>query len=189
LALQGRFDEAFASSERARRLDPLSLIIATDHAVLLLYARQPDRAIQQFKSVMAMNPHFPRVHMISYAYVEQRRFEDAINDLQSWRRYDQSPWTWALEAYIYGRSQRHQKALRVLPELAKRTRNVNFDPGPMLLLAYIGADDKQRAFELLQDGVNQHRAYVTTLKVDPIYDSLRSDPRFVELLKRVSLSN
>jgi len=64
LGLQGRFEEAFAESERARQLDPLSLIIAVDHAVVLYFARQYDRAIAQFRAVIAAEPNFPRAHMI-----------------------------------------------------------------------------------------------------------------------------
>jgi Tfp pilus assembly protein PilF len=59
LALQGRFDEAFPEMERARQLDPLSLIIAADNGAILLFSRQYDRAIDQFRALREMEPNFP----------------------------------------------------------------------------------------------------------------------------------
>src|SRR3989475_11270086 len=64
----GRFDEALQESERARRLDPLSLIIASDNGAILYYSRQYDRAIQQFRAVREMDPNFSRAGMIRHVY-------------------------------------------------------------------------------------------------------------------------
>jgi TolB-like protein/DNA-binding winged helix-turn-helix (wHTH) protein/Tfp pilus assembly protein PilF len=66
----GRFDEAFRESERARQLDPLSMIIAADNGVILYSSRQYDRAIEKFRSVLAMEPNFSRTGMVINAYVE-----------------------------------------------------------------------------------------------------------------------
>jgi hypothetical protein len=67
----GRFDEAFLESERARQLDPLSMIIAADNSVILYSSRQYDRAIEKFRSVDAMEPNFSRTGMVIYAYGER----------------------------------------------------------------------------------------------------------------------
>ena len=71
LVMLGRFDEAFPEIERARRLDPVSLIVAADYAVFLHYARQDDRAIQQFRAVLEMEPFFPRAQIVVYAYCQK----------------------------------------------------------------------------------------------------------------------
>ena len=84
LSLQGRFPEAFAESERARELDPLSLIIAADHGVTLFYARQYDASIAQFRAVKEMEPAFPRSHMVIAPYVEKKQFADALAELKEW---------------------------------------------------------------------------------------------------------
>ena len=83
LSFQGRFPEALEESERARQLDPLSLIIATDHAVILYFARQYDRAIEQFRAVLAMEPNFARAHMVVYPYVEKGMFPEALAEAVS----------------------------------------------------------------------------------------------------------
>jgi tetratricopeptide (TPR) repeat protein len=64
LAWRGRYDEALRESESARRLDPLSLIIATDRGAILYFSRQYDRAIEQFQSVREMDPSFAGVHLV-----------------------------------------------------------------------------------------------------------------------------
>ncbi len=103
LALQGRFDEAFSEMDRARKLDPLSLIVATDNGVFLYYSRQYERAIAQFRAVLDMEPGFSRAHMVMSAYVEQGKFAEAIADAGEWRRRDDNEWSRALLAYVYGR--------------------------------------------------------------------------------------
>jgi tetratricopeptide (TPR) repeat protein len=72
LMWRGRFDEAFQESERARQLDPLSLIIAADNGAILYFSRQYDRAIEKFRSVLEMDPKFPRAHLIRVAYLQKR---------------------------------------------------------------------------------------------------------------------
>jgi len=121
LAHQGRFDEALAEIERARELDPLSLIIAVDNGVVLYFARRYDQAIEQFRAVMAVEPNFPRVHMIVAAYAEQGRFAEALADIQEWRKGDDTPWAPAWAAHVYGRLGRMKEAEQALKEMEERT--------------------------------------------------------------------
>jgi TolB-like protein/DNA-binding winged helix-turn-helix (wHTH) protein/Tfp pilus assembly protein PilF len=86
LSFQGRFDEAFAEIERARQLDPLSLIIAADNGSILYYSRQYDRAIQQLQAVLDMDPAFGRAHIVIGPLVQKGRFDDALADIEKWRR-------------------------------------------------------------------------------------------------------
>ena len=90
LALQGRFDEAFPEIERARQLDPLSLIIATDNGAILFFSHQYDRAIEQFRAVLEMDPNFPRAHMVITAYVQKGLFDDALADAEGLHRREAS---------------------------------------------------------------------------------------------------
>jgi TolB-like protein/DNA-binding winged helix-turn-helix (wHTH) protein/Tfp pilus assembly protein PilF len=186
LAFLGRFDEAFPEMQRARQLDPLSLIIQTDNAVFLYFARQYDPAIAQFRAVLAMEPNFPRVHMLESAYVEKGQFEDALADIQKWRGMDdRTYWLWTSEAYIYGRAGRPAQARSALEKM----RSLKLGPiDPLALVApYVALGDKAQAFVWLEKAVAEHSPGVTALKVDPTYDPLRSDPRFQALLTRVGL--
>jgi TolB-like protein/DNA-binding winged helix-turn-helix (wHTH) protein/Tfp pilus assembly protein PilF len=188
LAYQGRFDEAFAESERARQLDPLSLIIATDNGAILYFSRQYDRAIKQFRSVLDMEPNFPRAHLLVFAYVQKGLFADALADIEKWRRNDDAPGIWSIQAYVYGRSGKQAEARRALEKLQQLNRRQQMDPAA-IALAYVGMDNKDDAFAWLQKAYSEHSNALTALKVDPIYDPLRRDPRFQELLRRVGLAN
>lgn len=84
LSFEGRFKEALAESERARQLDPLSLIIQTDHGAILYFSRQYDRAIEQLRAVLQMEPDFERAYMlIIAAYVQEARYDDALAAIEA----------------------------------------------------------------------------------------------------------
>jgi len=186
LAYQGRFNEAFAESDRARQLDPLSLIIATDNGAILYFSRQYDRAIERFRAVLDMEPNFPRAHLLVFAYVQKGLFADALADIEKWRRIEDVPGSWAIQAYVCGRSGQWGEARRALEKLLRLNGRQQMDPAA-IALAYVGMDNKDEAFAWLQKAYSEHSNALTTLKVDPIYDPLRGDPRFQELVRRVRL--
>ncbi len=186
LALLGRFDEALRESERARELDPLSLVIAVDNGQILYFSRQYDRAIQQFRAVSEMEQNYPRSHIVNFAYVERGMYAEALADIETWRQQGPSPWMWSVLAYTYGRAGQQPEAQRALDKLLELNRRQQAGP-PALVWAYIGMGNKEQAFIWLEKAFSQH-ANLTTLKVDPIYDPLRSDPRFQDLLRRVGLA-
>ena len=184
----GRFDEALHESERARQLDPLSLIIAADNGAILYFSRQYDRAIEQFRSVLRKEPNFGRASIVVYAYLEKGMFEHALADAEIFRRdYGEGPWHWSLLAYIYGRTGQIEKARRELEKLEKLSRHESLDP-VIMLWAHLGMSNKEEALADLEKAYSEHLAILTTLKVEPAFDPLRSDPRFQDLLRRVGLA-
>lgn len=186
LSWQGRFDEAFAESERARRLDPLSLIIASDHASILFYSRQYDRAITQCRTVLEMDPTFPRAHMIVWAYAEKGEFPKALAEIEKWDVTE--PWTWAWRAYIYSRAGQQKQARHAVKTLQELDRQRYTSPDP-ILWAYLAARDKNQAFIWFEKAYAAHSNLLTSLKVNPAYDPLRGDPRFQVLMRRVGLDS
>jgi len=187
LGLLGRFDDAFRESERARELDPLSLIIASDNAMLSYYARQYDRSIQQFAAVADLDPSFPRAAMVVFPYAETGRFAEALARLESTRQATESgPWFWSQLAYLQGRSGRHEEAQRALEKLENMSRFYPIDPA-VFVMAYIGTGNKSETFTWLEKAYRQHSDLLTALKVDPMFDPLRGDPRFRNLARRIGL--
>jgi TolB-like protein/DNA-binding winged helix-turn-helix (wHTH) protein/Tfp pilus assembly protein PilF len=186
LALQGRFNEAFTEIERARQLDPLSLIIAADKGAFLYFSRQYDPAVEQFRAVLEMEPNFPRAQMLLYVYVQKGMFAEALADAEAWNRRDPTPWSWALLAYAYGRSGNPVKASFALQQLEQLNHRDPRDP-LCFFVAYIGLDDKDKAMASLEKAYAEHSSGLTALKVDPIYDPLRSEVRFQTLLRRLGL--
>jgi TolB-like protein/DNA-binding winged helix-turn-helix (wHTH) protein/Tfp pilus assembly protein PilF len=184
LTWQGRFDEAFAESERARQLDPLSLIIASDNAAILYYSRQYDRAIAKCHAVFEMEPNFPRAHLVVAVDVEKGQFEDALAELDTW---EDGPWTWSWRVYVYGRHGQLAQARHSLERLNQLYHQQPTGPDPMVW-AYLGMGDKDEAFAWLKKAYADHSNSLTTLRVEPAYDPLRSDPRFQDLIRRVGLA-
>ena len=190
LAWQGRFDEALAESERARQLDPMSLIIASDRGAILFYARKYDRAIDQFRAVLDMDPGFnnARSFMVA-AYVQQGKFAEALKENDLMGEAENPQWHWAFRAYIYNHSgtvARAQHALAKFEELSTRLRS---DAILARLYAYNGSSQQEKAMLLLEQAYNEHSPALTNIKVDPKYDNLRKDQRFQDLLTRVNLNH
>jgi TolB-like protein/DNA-binding winged helix-turn-helix (wHTH) protein len=184
LALTGRFDEALAEIERARQLDPLSLIIAADRGVILYFSRQYAPAVAQFNSVLEMEPNFLRAQLVIYAYVQQGDYPKAFAALDRARRASESPWAGALEVYLLGRSGKLPEA-RLQLEKFKRTPATPEQLALPLAVACLGVGDKEQAMASLENAFTQHSGSITALKVDPTYDPLRNDPRFTDLLRRL----
>ncbi len=188
LSWQGRFDEALAESERARQLDPLSLIIASDRGAVLLCARQYDRAIAQFRAVLDMDPHF--FHAYDYlmiSYVRAGRYTEALDEINRYIRPLSTLWALGNEAIVYGEWGQTAEAERALAKYEEYTRKSAPDQF-LRLRVYIGTGQRDQAMALLEKAFPEHSNLLTEIKTDPTYDPLRSDPRFQELLHRVGLA-
>ena len=94
---------------------------------------------------------------------------------------------WSNLAYIYGRSGQRVQARQALERLQQLNLQQPVDAGA-IVQAYIGIDNNDQAFVWREKAYAQRPSPLTGLKVDPLYDPLRSDPRFQELLRRVGLA-
>lgn len=187
LSWQGRSDEALVESEHARQLDPLSLIIATDHGSILYFARQYDQAILQCQTVLGMDGNFTRARgILTQAYVQSGKFAEAVHETDRWTNEPDPTWAWGFSAYVNGRSGRSAQAQQALGKLQQSLLRYPNDPKPILLLAYIGIGRKDQALSLLQELYEERSPIAPKLKSDPMYDPLRGDPRFQKLLARIT---
>jgi len=183
---QGRFDEALAENDRARQLDPLSLIIAVYKGEILMCARQYDRAIEQLSAVSEMDPTFLRHRIIESAYIKKKMFQKVLADVDTWPVDEKSAWNLAGLAFLNGTAGRAKEAGLALRKLQELGRREALDP-MVFVTAYIGAKDNDSAIASLEAAYRQHSNNLTSLKVNPDYDALRGDQRFMELERRVGL--
>ncbi len=133
-----------------------------------------------------MEPNFPRAHVLIYAYAQKGLFEEALADIENWHRIDDTPWVWATLAYVHGRSGQPVQARLALEKLEQLNRRGQIDPAHFLV-AYAGIGNKDEAFVWLQKAFLEHSPALTALTVDPLYDPLRSDPRFQAFLRRIAV--
>ena len=183
----GRFDEALRESERARRLDPLSLIIAADNGAILYFARRYDAAIAKWRSVLQIDPDFPRAHIVVMAYVEKQMYAAALADMEVQRPGLEPPAYWCAIAYINGRAGRTALARAAMDSLLRTAQRNPIQAGA-IAWAYAGIGDKDHALDWLDSAYAQHSNDMTTLRVNPAFDVLRADPRYRHLLERVGLA-
>jgi len=190
LGWQGRFDEAFAESERARQLDPMSLIIARDYGALLFYSRDYDRAISHSRTLLDMDPNFDQARtFLIGSYLEQGKFNLAESEIESGYRSLDPPWIWVARAQLYGRWGRTAQADQAVAQVEGYASQSRLDLREALLLAYAATGRKEQALAVLEKAYSDHSNILASLKVDPVFDPLRADPRFQDLLRRVGLAH
>jgi TolB-like protein/Tfp pilus assembly protein PilF len=182
-----RFDESIAEMRRAEELDPLSPIIGTNLADMLVLARRYDEAITQYKRIIVRNPNFEYAHLaLSRAYGAKGMYPEAIAEAQR-----------ALELYFgsstkgylglwLARSGKRDEALMLLSELKQKATR-DYVQGDTLALIYIGLGEKTEALNWLEKHMTSRAETANTYAVAPEFDDLRSEPRFKEMLKRMNL--
>jgi TolB-like protein/DNA-binding winged helix-turn-helix (wHTH) protein/Flp pilus assembly protein TadD len=186
LMWRGRFDEALRESERARQLDPLSLIIAADNGAILYYARRYDQAIERFRLVRAVDPTLARAYLLIVLYADDGKIDQALAEEERWRPMVAAPVHWSALAYVYGRAGRTAEARHAIQELVRISQR---EPVQARVLAwsYSGVKDTAQTLAWLEKAYAEHSGEMVALKVNPAYDFLRGDPRFQRLLERVGL--
>ena len=186
LAINGRFSDAVAELERAQELDPLSLIINSAFGLIFYLARQYDRAIEEHKGTLDLDHNFAHAHFcLGLTYLQKSRFDDAIEELQkAISIVGENPRTIAVLAYAYAISGQMNRAQELFDELKARSRQQYIAPHLMALIC-IGLGDHDQAFAWFEKGCEGRDLGLIWLKVEPTVDSLRLDPRFESLLRRV----
>jgi DNA-binding winged helix-turn-helix (wHTH) protein/Tfp pilus assembly protein PilF len=186
LSTMGRHAEALAEVRRAQSLDPLSVGLRNAEAMLSAAARQDDRAIQLSREVIAAEPDVGLRHLTSgFVYQGAAMYDEAISEFRDAIRLSgETTSTLCYLGYALARSGRTAEARAVLAKLRATSDYVS----PVELGSlYVGLGEYETAFELLESGYQAHDLQMQFLKIDRTYDSIRSDPRFVSLIRRVGL--
>ena len=186
LIMMGRNSDGISELKKAESLDPLSLIISADIADALCVSRRYDEAVQQSKETLEMDANFAVGHFeLGQAFVQKQLYDGAIAELQ--RAIQLSGHSGAFEsnlAHVYGVLGRNKEAVKILKDLEAR-HNKNPSVAADIALVYVGLGDRDRAMMWL------NRAYEVRFKASillhPVFDPLRSDARFKDLLGRIGL--
>ena len=181
----GRLDEAFAEIRRAREIDPASMIINVNVGATLYYLRQYDKAVDQYKRVLELGPSFPSVYpYLGAVYLMQGKVDDAI------AVYRKSPFSDPNDSAMLGYActlvGNVRQAKEILTELLKQSKRRTHVPTGIAIL-YMGLGNKDKAFEWLETAYEVRDMDLRNIKVDPIWDALRPDPRFKALVKKMGL--
>jgi TolB-like protein/Tfp pilus assembly protein PilF/predicted Ser/Thr protein kinase len=190
LVSMGRSEEAIAEQKRALQLDPLSLIINRVLGVDFYYARHYDQVIEQEQLTLDMDPNFAFVHMqLCLTYFQKSMYKEGIAECEKELVVSpRHPYALSALGYAYAVAGRRPEAQKMLDQLNAISEQ-KYVPAISKVGVYVGLGDKEKAFEWLGKAYEDRSigSSFAMIKADPIYDPLRSDPRFTDLLRRMNL--
>ncbi len=187
LIAMGRLEEARREVRRAQELDPLSLLVAVALADYYYCVGDYDKATGQARKMLEMDPNFwPGHSALGWAYEHKAMHEEALAELQ--KAADLSGGnirTMAGLGYAQAISGRKGEAMKVLDKL-KELAKLGQVTSSYISMVYIGLGENNLAFEWLGRAYEERAPWLIWLKVDGVFDPLRSDPRFQDLLHRMN---
>jgi len=187
LTNHARFRKAIAELKRALELDPLSLIINTDLGVVYYRARSYDLAVQQLQKTIEMDQNFYRArYYLNLAYTFRGEISKNIKKLQQTIQLNDDPKILTAIDYAYEISKNSAEAKKTLSHLEELSSQRVVSPYDYTTI-YANLRNKEKALEFLQQCLKQRQWQLILLKVHPYWDTVRDDPRFVEMLQKVKL--
>ena len=188
LAFHGRFDEAIAEGRRAAALDPLSPSIPLDSTTALGFKGDYDAARTLARRGADLDPTGSFAPFVEgWLEIQAGRLPEAIAAFRKAKAMDSPPYVTAYLAYAYGASGDRTRALAELEDLKKRSRRGVVSPYNMALVS-LGLGDRAHALDSLEKAYASDSEWLGYLNLDKIFDSLRSEPRFQALLKKLGFA-
>lgn len=190
LTAVGRCDESIAELKLAAGLDPLSLVISADLGRAFYYAREYDQVMKQEASTLEMDPNFWLSHInLGRAYIQTGNHAEAISELKEAGELSVgNSEALSFLGFAYAAAGKEDDARRILHQLAEQSKR-SYVPPYHVAIVHAGLRENDRAFERLEQAFEKHAVDLFTLKVEPMFDGLRSDRRFGELVRRVGLAS
>ncbi len=188
LRAMGRPDEALAEIKRANELDPLSGVILGNLVQVYLQLGEVDAAFEQCRKAIELYPNYPGLHnSLSYVYLKQGRTAEALAEAQkAVELSNRANGHLSLLGYVCAVSGNRNKALAIVKELEERYQKRQAD-GIDIAGIHTGLGNKDQAFEWIEKQFQNHSSELMAVKTEPVFEPLRSDPRYKDLLRRMNL--
>ena len=183
-----RLDEAIASSRKAAELDPLSPFMQWRLGNRYYLTRQWDRAIEQFHNALELDPQYAAAHgYLGFTYLAIGKQEEGIRAVETAARLmGRSPLALSYLGSCYAGAGRIDEARRLLTEMRDLAQKIDVMPSSFAWI-FFGLGETDQGFDWLERAFDEREVWIFTLNVDPVYDSLRSHPRFQALLRKMNL--
>jgi TolB-like protein/Flp pilus assembly protein TadD len=188
LLIRGRFDEAITALNKALEVDPLSPGLYSDLGWIYWGSDRIDQAIPHFRKALELDRNFHNARMLlAFSYQLTGKSAEAAAEFQTLAQLAPDwPWVRGTLGYFYAVTGRPAEAGKALAELNQLARKRYVPPWARAII-HIGLGQKSRALDWLEKGCAEHDGWMWTLNVDPWYISLRDEPRFQALVKKVEL--
>lgn len=183
----GRYQEGIQQMTRARELDPLSLSINATLGWAYYLPRQYDRAIAELRKTLDMDPEFLYArHWLGQAYAQTGRFEEAITEFHKAIKQSDNPLPVLGLGHTYAIAGRKVEALQILGKLEKLSTR-KYITSSYLAAIYAGLGENDQAFEWLEKAFAERALWLIYIRGEPMFDSLRADARYQDLVRRIGL--
>jgi TolB-like protein/DNA-binding winged helix-turn-helix (wHTH) protein/Flp pilus assembly protein TadD len=188
LSIQGRYDEALLEAKRALELDSLNLMIGTWVGLRYYLARRYDDAIEQGRNTVDLDPSFAAAHLIlGESYAQHGKHKEGLDELQKAADLSgDSPLYMAQVGVSLGLAGKKKEALRVIRKLQDISGKRYVSPYGVAQI-YATVNNKEQTYKWLETSYRDRAVWMSYLAVDPVFDSIRSEERFRDLLRRVGL--
>jgi eukaryotic-like serine/threonine-protein kinase len=188
LAAVRRTDEAIAAIDRAAELDPMSLPIITNRGWILYLARRHDEALKVLTKALELDPDFVLAHRrLGQVYEAQQRFSEARSEYEKCLQLAPNDVeTLAALGHAYGASGDPARAHEIIARLTGISQ-CHYVPAFLVAMIHIGLGELDAAFGWLAKACEEHYGFLTYINVGPVFDPLRGDPRFAELIARIGI--
>jgi TolB-like protein/Tfp pilus assembly protein PilF len=182
----GRFDESIAEAKRSIELDPLSLINNADFGNDYYYARRYDEAIAQLRKTVEMEPRFYLArYYLGQALQLKGQLSEAISEYRKAAELDDDPFVLALLGQAYARVGQQTEANKILAQLNQEAKS-RYVGAYGVGLIFLGLGDKNRAMDELERAYRENDGNdIYNIRIDPLLDPLRGDPRFEALAEKI----
>jgi len=186
LAAMGRSDEAIAEAERGLDLDPLSVVASQTLGYRLYYGQQYDRALVAFRKALQLDPHsfVARIGLAQTHWQKGERRSALAEGERAFRDSASSPWVLGWLGYAWSANGQPAKGREALATLTSWSEREYVSPFYRAMVE-VGLGDRDAAMSALEGAYDDRSGWLLFLNVEPEFDSLRSDPRFLDLLRRV----
>ena len=191
LEATGKGPDAENEIRRALALDPLSVTVNTELGCTSYYARHFDVSISENREALQLDPTNPIAYWgLARAFNQKGMYQQAVDELKKVESFGGPvpPIILAEKAYAYAASGRKKEAFESLRQMDKIAKQIYVDPY-LVASVYTGLGDKDKALTYLEQALDIRSSFATSMKSEPKFDSLRSDPRFISMLQRVGFTS
>ena len=177
-------------AQRGIEAAPANVVLSADLGAAYYFSRRFDDSFRQVQKTLDLDPnHHSMFLLLALLYEAKGTHDKAIEQCQ--KAIDLVGRTSSALAFLghaYAESGRRDEAIKIINELSERSKNEYISPYDVAII-YVGLRDKENAFQQLEKAYDDRAGWMINLNVDPIFDPIRSDPRFIDLVRRMKLTS
>ena len=187
LITMGRVDESLTEIKLVQQLQPLSVYLRSGMGAILYWARKYDQALDKILEALDMNPDFGTVHFVlGWIYEQTGMFEDSIKAFKRAIEILGFPYMGPLLGHAYAVSGNRKKAEKIISQVDEISREQYVSPYHRSAV-HLALNEKDRAFDLLDKAIEERDNWLVTIKIDPRFDGLQSEQRYIRLLEKLGM--